>query len=106
MLTVIFLLNAITLQPRREQTESVLFVGGGCGAGQVKPLTGGVFISVWLADIAVNNIDIALREGDLRSLKLALNEKEWKNKLNKEREYADWLAVYTRALIIVNLTGN
>ena len=36
------------------------------------------------ADIAVNNVDKALRDGDLRAVKLAAYDREWRSKLNKE----------------------
>ncbi len=76
--------RGITLQPPK-RTYGERFIVVGDAAGQVKPLTGGgIYFGLLCADIAVNNIDKALKDGDLRAVKLAAYEKEWKKKLNKE----------------------
>ncbi|NLL90051.1 MAG: hypothetical protein GX226_02975, partial [Dehalococcoidales bacterium] len=61
------------------------FIVVGDAAGHVKPLTGGgIYFGLLCADIAVDNIDLALKEGNLRASGLASYEKEWKRKLGKE----------------------
>jgi flavin-dependent dehydrogenase len=76
--------RGITLQsPGKTYGERFIVVGD--AAGQVKPLTGGgIYYGLLCADIAVNCIDKALKENDLRAVKLAAYEKEWKSKLGKE----------------------
>ena len=76
--------RGITQQPPK-RTYGERFIVVGDAAGQVKPLTGGgIYFGLVCADIAVNNIDNALKDGDLRAVKLAAYEKEWKSRLNKE----------------------
>ncbi len=76
--------RGITLQPRR-RTYGERFVVVGDAAGQVKPLTGGgIYFGLLCADIAVDNIDRALKEDDLRASRLSAYEEEWKRKLGKE----------------------
>ena len=76
--------RGITLQPP-QKTYGERFIVVGDAAGQVKPLTGGgIYYGLLCADIAVNNIDKALKENDLRAGKLAAYEKEWKSRLGKE----------------------
>jgi geranylgeranyl reductase family protein len=76
--------RGITLKPpKRTYGERFIIVGD--AAGQVKPLTGGgIYFGLLCADIAVNNVDKALKDGDLRAVKLAAYDKEWRNKLNRE----------------------
>ena len=76
--------RGITLQPRGK-TYGERFIVVGDAAGHVKPLTGGgIYFGLLCADIAVDNIDRALKEGNLRASGLAPYEKEWKRKLGKE----------------------
>ena len=76
--------RGITLQPPK-RTYGERFVVVGDAAGQVKPITGGgIYFGLLCADIAVNTIDKALKDNDLRAVKLAAYDKEWRNKLNKE----------------------
>jgi geranylgeranyl reductase family protein len=76
--------RGITLQPRG-RTYGDRFIVVGDAAGQVKPLTGGgIYFGLLCADIAIDSIDRALREDDLRASRLAAYEKEWKRKLGKE----------------------
>jgi geranylgeranyl reductase family protein len=76
--------RGITLQPRGK-TYGERFVVVGDAAGQVKPLTGGgIYFGLICADIAVDNIDRALKEDDLRAMRLSAYEKEWKRKLGRE----------------------
>jgi len=76
--------RGITLEPPAK-THSDRFVVVGDAAGHVKPLTGGgIFFGLLCADIAIQNIDEALVQNDLRASKLASYEKEWRQKLNKE----------------------
>ena len=76
--------RGITLQPPK-RTYGERFVVVGDAAGQVKPITGGgIYFGLLCADIAVNTIDKALKDNDLRAVKLAAYDKEWRSKLNKE----------------------
>ncbi len=76
--------RGITLQPPK-RTYGDRFIVAGDAAGQVKPLTGGgIYFGLVCADIAVDNVDKALKDNDLRACKLYAYDKEWRNKLNKE----------------------
>jgi geranylgeranyl reductase family protein len=78
--------RGITLQPP-QRTYGERFIMVGDAAGQVKPLTGGgIYFGLLCADIAIKTIDRALNEDDMRAVKLATYEKEWKQKLNKEMQ--------------------
>lgn len=89
--------RGITLQsPQRTYGERFIMVGD--AAGQVKPLTGGgIYFGFLCADIAVKTIDRALNKDDLRAVKLAVYEKEWKQKLNKEMQICRFArAIYSQ----------
>ncbi len=76
--------RGITLQPPK-RTFGERFIVVGDAAGQVKPLTGGgIYFGLVCAEMAVNNVDKALNEGDFRAVKLSAYEREWKSKLNGE----------------------
>jgi flavin-dependent dehydrogenase len=76
--------RGITLQPPK-RTYGERFIVVGDAAGQVKPLTGGgIYFGLICADAAINNIDKALNEDDLRAAKLSAYEKEWKRILDRE----------------------
>ena len=89
--------RGITLQPP-ERTYGERFIMVGDAAGQVKPLTGGgIYFGLLCADIAVKTIDRALNEDDFRAVKLAVYEKEWKQKLNKEMQICRFArAIYSK----------
>ena len=76
--------RGITLQPPK-RTYGERFIVVGDAAGQVKPITGGgIYFGLICADIAIDIVDKALKDNDLRVVKLSAYEKEWKNKLNNE----------------------
>jgi geranylgeranyl reductase family protein len=76
--------RGITLHPPK-RTYGERFIVAGDAAGQVKPLTGGgIYFGLICADVAINNVDKALNEGDFRADKLSAYEKEWKSILNRE----------------------
>ena len=76
--------GAIPLKPlARTYSERLLIVGS--AAGQVKPTTGGgIYYGLLCADIAADNLHLALEKGDLSAKSLAKYERGWRRKLGRE----------------------
>jgi digeranylgeranylglycerophospholipid reductase len=76
--------RAIPLKPlARTYGERVLVVGD--AAGQVKPTTGGgIYYGLLCADIAADNLHLALEKNDLSDDRLADYERQWRKKLGQE----------------------
>ena len=63
----------------------------GDAAGQVKPTTGGgIYYGLLCAEIAANNLNRALENGDLSAKRLAGYEREWKRRLGWELKIGYW----------------
>ena len=57
----------------------------GNAAGQVKPTTGGgIYYGLLCADIAADNLHLALEKNDLSADSLASYERQWRKKLGRE----------------------
>ncbi len=76
--------RAIPLKPlARTYGERVVIVGD--AAGQVKPSTGGgIYYGLLCADIAADNLHVALENNDLSADRLANYERDWRRKLGQE----------------------
>jgi len=82
--------GGIPLKPlARTYGERLIVVGG--AAGQVKPTTGGgIYYGLLCADIAADNLHLALESDVLTAKSLANYEREWKQKLGRELKRGYW----------------
>ena len=76
--------GGIPLKPlARTYSERLMVVGS--AAGQVKPTTGGgIYYGLLCAEVAANNLHLALKTNALSAKSLANYEREWKRKLGRE----------------------
>ena len=80
----------VSLKPLTKTHRDRLIVAGGA-AGQAKPITGGgIYYGLLCADIAADNLLLALENDNLSTTGLANYDREWRNALGKEIRVGHW----------------